>query len=112
MKCFVVALSASSASVVTRPKCCRSFYKIIFLFRGGNADDDGRDGHDNGLDIHLKCVLACCSGTVADNDIADRTNREECAVQSEKTNERKLIIKYNITPCSALRNRMSLVIQI
>ena len=81
---FCCGPSTSSASVVTRPKCCRSFIKLFSCFRGGNADDDGRDGHDNGLDIHLKCVLACCSGTVADNDIADRTNREECAVQSEK----------------------------
>ena len=28
--------------------------------------------------------------TVADNDIADRTNREECYTTQEKQNERKL----------------------
>ena len=87
---FCCGSSLATTSVATTPKCCRPlFLKLSTCFRCGNADDD-QDGHDNGHDIHFKCVLACCGGTVADNDIADRTNREECYTTQEKQNERKL----------------------
>ena len=50
--------------------------------------DDRQDGHDNGHNIHLKCVLAFCGGTVADNNTADRANREEWGVEQEQKRKR------------------------
>ena len=79
---------ATDASVGVTPKCCKRFLKLFSSCRGIIADD-GRDSHDNGRDIHLKCVLACCGGTVADNNIADRANREECCVEQEQKRKRK-----------------------
>ena len=49
----------------------------------------GQDGHNNCHDIHLKCVVACCSGTVADNDIADRTKREEGYAEPEQKRKQR-----------------------
>jgi len=37
----------------------------------------------------LKCVVACCSGTVADNDIADRTKREEGYAEPEQKRKQR-----------------------
>ena len=71
-----------SYSICRYNKCCKRFLKLFSCCRGGIAD--GQDGHDNGHDIHLKCVLACCSGTVADNDIADRTKREGGCAEPEQ----------------------------
>ena len=99
---FCCGLSLATASVGTTPKCCFKCFLKLFSCCRGRIGDDGQDGHDNGHDIHLKCVLACCTGTVADNDIADRPT-ERSAVQSRKkrkhekrkqeTNERKLFEK-------------------
>ena len=85
---FCCGPSLATPSVGTTPKCCKRFLKLFSCCRGGFAD--GQDGHDNGHDIHLKCVLACCSGTVADNNIADRTKREGgCAEPEQKRKQRK-----------------------
>ena len=58
--------SLATPSVCTTPKCCKRFLKLFSCSRGGIANN-GQGSHDNGHNIHLKCVLACCSGTVADN---------------------------------------------
>ena len=79
---FCCGPSLPTTSVGTTPKCCKRFLKLFSCCRGVFAD--GQDGQDNGHDIHLKCVLACCGGTVADNDIADRTKREECCAEPEQ----------------------------
>ena len=91
---FCCGPSLATPSVGTTPKCCKRLLKLFSCCRGGISD--GQDGHDNDHDIHLKCVVACCSGTVADNDIADRTKREEGYAEPEqKINERKLFEKKN-----------------
>lgn len=87
--CNPNSLATTSVASTMAPKCCVSFLKLFTCFRVGNADD-GQDGDINGHDIHFKCVLACCSGTVTDNDMADRTKREECnANADEKQRKRK-----------------------
>ena len=85
---------ATNASVGVTPKCCKRFLKLFSCCRG-TITDDGRDGHDNGHDIYLKCVLDCWGGTVADNNIADRANREECCVEQEQKRKRRQKNKKN-----------------
>ena len=99
---FCCGPSLATPSVGTTPKCCKHFLKLFSCCRGGFAD--GQDGHDNGHDIHLKCVLACCSGTVADNDIADRTKREG-AVQSQNKKENNENRGQKITRENCSKNR-------
>jgi len=66
----------------------------------------GQDGHNNCHDIHLKCVVACCSGTVADNDIAPRIKREEGYAEPEqKENNRNLEQKINDRKLFEKKNR-------
>ena len=55
-------------------KCCR-FLKHLSCFCKCFSNSDDEDGSDKGHNIHCKCVLACCAGTVADNDFADKNNR-------------------------------------
>ena len=86
---FCCGPSLATASVGTTPKCCFKCFLKLFSCCRGRIGDDGQDGHDNGHYIHLKCVLACCGGTVADNDIADRTNREEGCTEPEQKKTRK-----------------------
>ena len=78
------------------------------MFCCGTIADDGQDGRDNGHDIHLKCVLACCGGTVADNDTADSKSKQRgvlCRARTkEKTKEKKQNKKQSRENCP--KNRL------
>ena len=100
---FCCRPSLATPSVGTTPKCCKRLLKLFSCCCGGISD--GQDGHNNGHDIHLKCVVTCCSGTVADNDIADRTKREEGYAEPEQNIKQRKPITKNKREKTVRKNR-------